>query len=216
MGPLKAAHSRHPGQQPTNTYSPRCASSRYQNRLPLMKIGIRAEPMGAPPSAALHPESDIRARIPPEMSNYYCHPGKAGGSPLDFSVRMLLASAPGSIDDEQGGLGGLRKPSSSHRLGQRAGPVRQARAARIWRQMGLDPGVRRRWPPVPDLLWRAGEDEFIGLAARSAEQALLVPFDPDVPVFIPGERRFQTLPIFFPPVRGALAPERQLRQLARA
>ncbi len=41
--------------------------------------------MGALPSAALHPESGMRARIPPEMSNYYCHPGKTGGCPLDFS-----------------------------------------------------------------------------------------------------------------------------------
>ena len=34
--------------------------------------------MGALPSAALCPQSDMRARTPPEMSNYYCHPGKAG------------------------------------------------------------------------------------------------------------------------------------------
>ena len=36
--------------------------------------------MGALPSAALHPESDMRARIPPKTSNSYCHPGKAGGT----------------------------------------------------------------------------------------------------------------------------------------
>ena len=35
----------------------------------------------------------MRARIPPEMSNYYCHPGKAGGSPQDFSgPPIVLAS----------------------------------------------------------------------------------------------------------------------------
>jgi len=50
--------------------------------------------MGALQSAALHPESDMRARIPPEMSNYYCHPGKAGGSPLDFSCLSDLKDDP--------------------------------------------------------------------------------------------------------------------------
>ncbi len=47
--------------------------------------------MGALPSAALHPESGMRARIPPEMSNYYCHPGKAGGSPLGFGTTTMLS-----------------------------------------------------------------------------------------------------------------------------
>src|SRR5271165_4052095 len=40
--------------------------------------------MGALPSAALLRASDMRARIPREMSNCYCLPGKAGGSPQDF------------------------------------------------------------------------------------------------------------------------------------
>src|SRR5271166_2643214 len=26
----------------------------------------------------------VAARVPQGMSNFYCHPGKAGGSPLDF------------------------------------------------------------------------------------------------------------------------------------
>ena len=42
--------------------------------------------MGALPSAALLLASDMRARIPPEMSNYYCHPGKAGGSPWTLGM----------------------------------------------------------------------------------------------------------------------------------
>src|SRR5271166_6844765 len=102
----------------------------------------------------------------------------------------------------------------SRRLGQPPGTVRQARAARIRRQMGPDPGVRRRGPLVQDIRRHAGEDELIGLAARSAAQALLVPFDPDVPPFVARERRFQTLPI--PPGGDAFEPERQVRQLARA
>ena len=62
--------------------------------------------MGAPPSAALHPESDIRARIPPEMSNYYCHPGKAGGSPLDFSGVETATEWSGGSVINLGGLAG--------------------------------------------------------------------------------------------------------------
>ncbi len=32
----------------------------------------------------------MRARIPPEMSNYYCYPGRAGGSPQDFSAKTFV------------------------------------------------------------------------------------------------------------------------------
>ena len=98
--------------------------------------------------------------------------------------------------------GQASEASPSHPFGQRLGAVRQARGARIRRKMGLDPGVRRRGPPVPDLLRRTCEDELIALSARSAAQALLIPVDPDVPVFLVGEGRFQTLPTVLPPVGG--------------
>jgi hypothetical protein len=38
--------------------------------------------MGARPTVDFPYESEEQARIPPEMSNFYCHPGKAGRSPM--------------------------------------------------------------------------------------------------------------------------------------
>jgi len=44
--------------------------------------GPYAQSMGAPPRVDFLRDRDPRARIPPEMSNFYCRPGKAGGSPM--------------------------------------------------------------------------------------------------------------------------------------
>jgi len=92
-----------------------------------MKIGIRVEPMGALPSAALRPESDMRARIPPEMSNYYCHPGKAGGTLIPLDVKgQPLRDADRSI----------RLPSHSGYLQRMAGNSPNPRAAADNRSLG--------------------------------------------------------------------------------
>jgi hypothetical protein len=73
--------------------------------------------MGALQSAVLHPESEMRARIPPEMSNYYCHPGKAGGSPLD----LVFA-------DEPGGLSEVWEGMLAHVVGAMEGAYRRSDA----------------------------------------------------------------------------------------
>jgi hypothetical protein len=39
--------------------------------------------MGALPRVDFLHESELPPRIPPEMSNFYCHSGKAGRSPND-------------------------------------------------------------------------------------------------------------------------------------
>src|SRR5271166_2119106 len=36
----------------------------------------------------------VAARVPQGMSNFYCHPGKAGGSPLDFSAGRFSILGP--------------------------------------------------------------------------------------------------------------------------
>jgi len=48
--------------------------------------GPYAQSMGAPPRVDFLRDRDPRARIPPEMSNFYCRPGKAGGSPMILEV----------------------------------------------------------------------------------------------------------------------------------
>jgi hypothetical protein len=53
--------------------------------------------MGALPMVDFFHDREPRARIPPEMSNFYCHPGKAGGSPMILAIRqgaLRLAPAP--------------------------------------------------------------------------------------------------------------------------
>jgi hypothetical protein len=46
-----------------------------------MKIGDKWNQSARSRVLFLFPGSDMRARILPEASNCYCHPGKAGGSP---------------------------------------------------------------------------------------------------------------------------------------
>ena len=53
--------------------------------------------MGALPGAALLSASDMRARMPPEMSNSNCHPGKAGGT-LNLLVLLCHNVVPIEID----------------------------------------------------------------------------------------------------------------------
>jgi len=46
--------------------------------------------MGALPRVGFLDESEQRARIPLEMSNFYCHPGKAGGSPMILGALSIV------------------------------------------------------------------------------------------------------------------------------
>ena len=49
---------------------------------------LYAKSMGALPRFGLLHESEPRGRVPREMSNIYCHPGKAGGLSLTLGPRL--------------------------------------------------------------------------------------------------------------------------------
>ena len=68
--------------RPTNIRSPRDVRSRGRESPRLASNRPCAESMGARPTVDFPHASEERARIPQEMSNFYCHPGKAGGSPM--------------------------------------------------------------------------------------------------------------------------------------
>ena len=73
--------------RPTNIRSPRDVRSRGRESPRLASNRPCAESMGARPTVDFPHASEERARIPQEMSNFYCHPGKAGGSPMILDPR---------------------------------------------------------------------------------------------------------------------------------
>src|SRR5271166_3719571 len=78
--------------------------------------------------------------------------------------------------------------------------------------MRLDPRVRRRWAFGPDVQRNAGEDEFIGLAARASAQALLIPVEPDVPILATRHSVVKTRFGARRPFGDAGRPKSQIRQ----
>jgi uncharacterized membrane protein YgcG len=79
-----------------------------------------------------------------------------------------------------------------------------------WRQMRLDPGVRRPRTFVPFFLWHGGENEFVTLTTRAAAQALFVPVDPNIPVLFRWQGGLEISPGGACPLRRASRPKRQV------
>src|SRR5208282_2810396 len=83
-------------------------------------------------------------------------------------------------------------------------------------QLRLDPRIRCRRTFHPLLLRYGRENEVVGLAARDTTQSLLVPVNPNLPIFISRQGGLKFGPSVLRPLRRAARPQRGVGKRARA